>query len=163
MIVKPDWLPDMMSVDGEWEQILSHLYDIFDRDFRRGNPCLNEIPVWWDRRIEQGDIYEEGFWHLISKIDERTGERLFDPRRAERLPWCSPILSHANDIAVKLWDYKEGKRIRTYVWLENFDYVIILEKRKHRIGRVAFLITAFYVERPSRRRDLEKKYMKREG
>lgn len=163
MIARPDWLPDIMSVDGEWEQILFRLYDIFDRDFKKGNPCLNKMPVWWDRRVLEGNMYEEGFWHLISKRDEKTGERLFDPRRAERLPWCYAVLSHANDSSVKLWDYKEGRHLRTYVWLENFDYVIVLEKKKQRIGRVAFLITAFYVDRASRKRNLEKKFIKKAG
>jgi len=63
---------------------------------------------------------------------------------------------------VKVWDYREAKgRIRTYLWLESFDYVVILEKRKQRIGMVAFLITAFYVEGESRKRSLTSKYSKR--
>ena len=53
--------------------------------------------------------------------------------------------------------------MRTYVWLEDWDYVVILEKRKHRIGKIAFLITAFHVEGKSRRINLERKYLKKEA
>jgi len=155
----PAWLPKMISVDGIWEDVLARLYEVFDRDFNIGRPCLSGIPVWWDRRITDSSIYEEGFWHLISRNDERTGDRLLDPRRAERLPWCKPTLDHTDDSAVKLWDSLEGRRRRTYVWLEHHDYVIVFKKRRQRIGEVAFLITAYHVDGPNRRESLRRKYI----
>ncbi len=159
---KPEWLPEMISVSGVWEDLLRKLYDIFYRDFNMMERVkLGGIPVWWDRRILKGDIYEEGFWHLVSRKEDAAGDRLFDPRRAERLPWCRPVLEHSNDSAVKLWDYKEGRHKRTYVWLEHQDYVIVLEKRHQRVGEVAFLITAFHVDGPGQRASLQKKLMKR--
>jgi len=51
-----------------------------------------------------------------------------------------------------------------YLWLENWDYVIVLEKRQLRGGRnIAFLITAFYVEGERTRRNLRRKYESRIG
>lgn len=159
----PAWLPDIVSTDGEWEKVLERLYCIFKIDFVDGKPTLNNSRVWWDKRVLNGDCYEEGFWHLISKNDNLTNERLFDPRRAERLPWCRPIIEHFNDIAVKCWDYKVSRsRIEMYLWLEDFDYVIIFQKRKQGIGIVYFLLTAYYVEGNSTRRNLRRKYEKRE-
>ena len=155
------WLPEMISVNGIWENVLARLYDVFDRDFNRGRPVLSGFPVWWDRRIAKGSIYEEGFWHLVSRKEERTGDRFFDPRRAERLPWCKPTLDHANDPAVKFWEYGAGRRKRIYVWLEQHDYVIIMEKRRQRIGVVAFLLTAHHVDGPNRRESLKRKFDKR--
>jgi hypothetical protein len=164
MTTKPDWLPEMISVNGEWNQVLARLYQIFDADFKEANRGFEEKPVWWDRRILPGDRYEEGFWHLITKTDQATGERLLDPRRAERLPWCGPTISHSQDSAVRVWDFREpSKRLRTYVWLEDWDYVIILEKRQQRIGEVAYLITAFHVGGDSTRKNLQSKYDKREA
>jgi len=86
MTKKPDWLPEIVSVDGEWDQVLARLYNIFDTDFKQTKRFFEGRPVWWDRRILAGNHYEEGFWHLITKTDQSTNERLLDPRRAERLP-----------------------------------------------------------------------------
>jgi hypothetical protein len=146
-------------MDGEWDIVLTRLYSIFDSDFKKGKPSLNKMPVWWDNRVEEGDKYEEGFWHLISRNDQRTKERLFDTRRAERLPWCCPMLCHADDHAVIMWDYQEGRRLRTYVWLKDYDYVAVLERRRQRIGEVAFLITAYHIDGPSQKKSLERKYL----
>jgi hypothetical protein len=158
----PEWLPPIVSVNGIWEEVLSRLYRIFESDFKQGKPRFGYMPVWWETRILVGEKYEEGFWHLISKDDKKTKERLFDPRRAERLPWCSPTIKNKDDQVAKVWEYREAKgRIRTYLWLESFDYVVILEKRKQKIGMVAFLITAFYVDGESRKRSLTSKYSKR--
>jgi hypothetical protein len=162
MTPKPDWLPEMISIDGEWEQVLAKLYGIFVQDFKQTKRFFEGWPIWWDRRVLPSDRYEEGFWHLITKTDQENNERLLDPSRAERLPWCGPTISNSQDQAVKVWNFREASgRLRTYVWLEAWDYVIILEKRQQRIGEVAFLITAFYVDGDSRRRNLRAKYEKR--
>jgi hypothetical protein len=162
MIQKPVWLPQIVSVNGEWLEILARLYKIFEQDFKHTQLRFQGILVWWDRGILQGGTYEEGFWHLITKGDPEN--RLFEPRRAERLPWCGPTISHSDDKSVKVWDFRESNRhIRTYIWLHDWDYVIILEKRKHRKGPIAFLVTAFYVEGDSNRRSLSGKFQKREG
>ncbi|MEK6776343.1 MAG: hypothetical protein AABY87_05615 [bacterium] len=154
----PSWLPEMISVDGEWERLLTGLYAIFERDFKQAKRNFQGRPVWWDRRILPGGKYEEGFWHLISKDDPGTADRLFDPRRAERLPWCGPTITNSKDPVVTVWDYRESSgRVRTYVWLEPWDYVVILEKRQQRRGLIAFLITAYFVEGASTRRKLRRK------
>lgn len=158
---RPSWLPDMVSVDGEWNQVLVTLYAIFENDIKRTRPIFQNNPVWWDRRVLPGEQYEEGFWHLVSKRDWETNDRLFDPRRAERLPWCGPTIRNSYDTEVKVWDYREARGARTYVWLEHWDYVIILEKKQQRIGAVAFLITAFHVDGDSTRRKLRSKYERR--
>ncbi|MGH7901872.1 MAG: hypothetical protein ACRENZ_09065, partial [Thermodesulfobacteriota bacterium] len=104
------------------------------------------------------------FWPLITKQDPIKGERLLDNRRAERLSWCIPIICNAHDEAVKIWDFRESEgQLRTYLWLEDFDYVIVLEKRVIRFRGVYFLITAFHVDGDSRRRNLRRKHEKRES
>ena len=110
-----------------------------------------------------GDPYEEGFWHLVTKWDYRLSQRLLDPRRAERLPWCKPTVENCSDPEARMWDYQEGSgKVRTYIWLENYDYVVILERRLLRTGRrVAFLITTFYVSGSQTRSNLMRKYQRR--
>ncbi len=163
MTERPPWLPEIVSVNGEWPHVLSRLYGIFDADFKRTERIFQGRPVRWDRRILPGEHYEEGFWHLITKTEQRSGDRLFDPRRAERLPWCGPTISYSQDQVVKVWNYREASgRLRTYLWLEGWDYVIILERRSHPLGDVAFLVTAFHVDGESVRRSLRNKYARRE-
>lgn len=162
MSESPTWLPECVSTDGEWDHVLGRLYGVFRQDFVVGKPRFMSREVWWERRVEQGDRYEEGFWHLVTRIDRERGERLLDPRRAERLPWCAPAITNANDNSVTVWDYREAKgNIRTYLWLQNGDYVVVLEKKTIRRGEIAFLVTAFYVDGPGRRRALEHKHKKR--
>ena len=158
----PEWLPETIPVDGEWHGTLSHLYRIFECDFKETRRFFQALPVRWDTTILPGECYEEGFWHLITGDNHQTGERLFEPRRAERLPWCGPTITNSQHEAVKVWDYQEGKkRVRTYIWLESWDYVIILERRQTRKGGIAFLLTAFHVDGPSRRRNLLRRYENR--
>jgi len=159
---KPSWLPDMISISGIWEDILNKLYSIFKTDFIEGKPKLENLPVFWDKTKVESEKYENGFWHLIEREDQVSKGRNFDPRRAERLPWCAPSINNCKDDIIKMWEYKEAKnKINVYLWLEQFDYVIILQKKKFRFGEVAFLLTAFYVDGDSKRLDLRDKYLKR--
>ncbi len=158
MSEKPDWLPDMLSIGGEPSQIFKMLYQIFCRDFKDSTCLFRTYPVWYDRRILDGK-YEEGFWHLITKEDKETGERLLDLRRAERLPWCGSSIHNSYDPILKVWNYLEGKnRINTYIWLEKFDYVIILQRKEQRIGTVYFIVTAYHVDGSRRIKQLQNKF-----
>lgn len=158
----PNWLPPVAIVSGEPDRVFAMLYQIFDSDFRVASLHFMTMPVWWDRRVLDPP-YEEGFWHLITRKDYSTGDRLLDFRRAERLPWCGPSISNWADPCIRVWDYEEGnQRIRTYVWLAATDYVVILEKKKAKgNGHAAFLVTAFHVDGTQKRADLERKYRKR--
>ena len=158
---KPSWLPEMISVEGEPKAIFETLYRIFSKDFKETRRTYKTYPVWHDRRIIDGK-YEEGFWHLISRDDKKTKERLFDPRRAERLPWCGPTISHSSDAFIKAWNYYEGKGgISTYIWIEDLNYVIILKPREQRVGKVYFLKTAYYIDGDRKKNQLQKKYGRR--
>jgi hypothetical protein len=162
MSSKPEWLPEIISVSGDWKEVLKNLYNIFNNDFIIGKPKLNHRQIFWNRDKKNGDEYEMGFWHLVEKEYPDSEERLFDPRRAERLPWCAPMIKNCNDSNIKLWEYKEsGKKINIYLWLENFNYVVIFNKKVIRLCEVAFLLTAFYVDGDSKKRNLNKKYKER--
>ena len=159
----PPWLPPLISTNGNWHEVLTRLYAIFDTDFKKGRPEFQGRIVFWDNRILPGEKYEEGFWHLITRRDAQTGDRLLDPPRAEKVPWCAPTIRHTDDIVVRVWDYPEGTgKVRTYVWLENSGYLVILEKRKGRTAKgLAFLVTAYHVDGEDTRRSLKRKYERR--
>ena len=152
----PEWLPACCITNGEWAEVIARLYAVFQRDFVADPPRVDGCPVWWQRRISDG--YEEAFWHLTTRADDVAGDRLFDPRRAERLPWCGTILRRCDDPVITRWRYRESKgQIRLYLWLEAWDYVVVLEERDMRVGRVYFLITAYHVDGDAVRQQLRKK------
>lgn len=156
----PSWLPALFVLDGVWEKNLYNLFMIFKTDFIDQQPEVDGIPVWHDRRVLEG-VLPEGFWHVITKEDKSSKERYPDFRRAERLPWCGPSLNNSNDPIIKKWDIFEEGEMRTYVWLVEFDYVIILKQRNQRIGPVRFLKTAYYVSGSSTKNKLMDKYSRR--
>ncbi|MCK4624137.1 MAG: hypothetical protein KAV00_02415 [Phycisphaerae bacterium] len=89
----------------------------------------------------------------------QQAQRYPDLRRSERLTWVRPLIENPDKIEVLAWDYEEGDgKIRTYVWLEDFDFVVIM--KKYPDGRRR-LITSFFVDNDYKRRDFERKHMDR--
>jgi hypothetical protein len=160
MANSPNFLPPTLSLRGSWYQILEVLYRVFDRDFKKYIPNHDGLPIIFDRRISQdGDGKEEGFWHVITKVDYKSGDRLPDYDRAKRLPWARPIMESPTRSEIKVFDYDHGssaKGIRRYIWLENFDYVLVLTRRRTNY----FWLTAFFVTKGSKR-DLANRYNNR--
>lgn len=174
---RPSWLPAELSLDGLAEKIFPTLYVVFERDFKKSQPSFESLQVIPDMRILPNSMnYEEGFWHLTSvdettvryergqKIYTKTGNRIPDFDRAKRLPWCRQVIVNSKDSEITVWNFKENSgKVRTYLWLKNFDYVIILEKNPMRSGGMLFrLITAFYTGHGSKKKDLESRFAKRE-
>lgn len=116
----------------------------------------------WDRRPVPGHHYEQGFWHLVSRFDQRTKARRFDQRRAERLPWLAPLLENAGEPGVLAWEYREAHgRLRTYVWLERWAYVAVLETVATPRDTAVVLVTAYFVDGRGTERAFRRKYQQR--
>jgi len=155
----PSWLPALASASGALDDAIARLYKHFTEDFKNSGCELRGVPVRFALRIPAGERYEEVFWHLISKEDE-AGERRFDNCRARRLPWCKAVIEHADEDAVTVWrDYVKA-RLRTFLWLRELDYVVVLEEvtRSHLINgkegdRTDFASTAGGVFSPFSRAD----------
>lgn len=159
----PAWLPEKIVLPTDDTLAIDALYRIFHRDFVRGQCRFGDRQVWYDRRTKAGEVYEEGFWHVISRgSGGPPGSRSLDPYRAEKLPWCKPTLENAPQPTIRIWDYKEKRKVKTYLWLEDLDYLIVLRKQDLRAGKVAHLVTAFHVDGDATKRGLEKKYQRRE-
>ena len=151
---QPAWLPNMINVDGVWEEVLKRLYLIFEKDFILDKCHFRDLHIVWDTR-KLDNQYDEGFWHLITREDNKIKDRLLDTPRARRLSWCKPTIEHETDSIIKVWNYHESNnRINTYIWLEYFDYLVIVQNRRN----VFFLVTAFYIEGDSSRKRLRVKF-----
>lgn len=172
---RPNWLPEIISYAGDWEGFIRTLYAIFESDFKRRAPQFRSLPVWYNNRIEEGDRYkfEEGFWHLVTKEEwvynratrRKEKERLPEFDRAGRLPWTKPIIVSEHAGSVLVWDYEDvtirGKVIRSYLWLKEYDFVVILERQSARDREIFKLITSFHVCYESKRKDLKSRYDQR--
>lgn len=160
----PHWLPEIIEVNGSWSDVITRLYDIFRTDFVLGRPNYDGLPIWWDQRKLDGDSREEGFWHLVTKDDRESGERLPDFPRAKRLPWCRATIEMNAPPDVLVFDYEEGKgKIRRYLWVHECDYLVVLEKRRRNgKDRAYSLVTAFYLDGSSSRMKIQRKYKNRE-
>jgi hypothetical protein len=150
--------PLIIDVNGEWEDILRRLYEVFKRDFKTSKTYHREDIVVYDNRImPDGHGMEEGFWHVITK---GPVGRTLDTRRAERLSWAKPLMENHLAKNVKYWNYDTGtkeKGIRTYIWLQDKDYLIILQKKRS----YYFWVTAFYVDSQKYKDELLRKYYQR--
>jgi len=161
MAETPDFLPPILDLRGTWEEILERLYAVFSRDFKKGAVHHRGIRIISDNRVlPDGHDKEEGFWHVVSKEDRTSRERLIDYRRAERLPWARPMMESADITEIRVFDYDHGTKdagVRRYIWLAEYDYVLILQRKK----KVLFWITAYYVDSEGGRKDLSRRYEKR--
>ena len=157
MAIPPVWLPPMFAMSPWNETVLESLYALFRRDFIQTRASYRGFEVWFFPETERGK--ELIFWHLVEREDKASGERLPDFRRAERLPWARSMLDHLDAPELLDWDYEEGDgTVHTYVWLKDFDYLIVM--KKYRDGRRR-LITAYYVDYENTRKKLVKKFERR--
>ena len=171
----PDWLPDIIPFQGDWNAFVRVLYTVFSADFKTGTPRFRSRPLWHDRRIASDCPYqfEEGFWHLVTRDQwvysrqtrRKEKERLPELDRAARLPWAKPIAQNEDSQELVVWEFEEetrnGKAIRIYLWLKELDYVVILERQAKQMGEVYLLITSFLIDHESKRRDLESRYARK--
>ncbi len=158
MAFLPNFLPPLLNLDGEWKEILNKLYRVFEKDFKKRKLFYQNLRVIYDNRKNSNNI-EEAFWHLVTKKNKKHG-RLIDYNRAKRLPWVRPIIENYNNPEINDFNYLEGfGGIRKYLWLENYDFVVILEKKINK--EYIILVTDFYVDYNWKKKDLERKYQKR--
>ena len=154
----PDFLPSILELVGPWEEILPLLYSVFERDFKKTHVSHRGIQIYYNRKVlPDGHGKEEGFWHVISRKVSNSGERLIDYCRAERLPWARPMMESPERPELVVFDYSEGpkdKGIRTYIWLEDYDYVVILQRKK----KAYYWVTAYYVDSEWQRKNLRRRY-----
>jgi hypothetical protein len=158
----PAWLPRLLDTDGDWQAVVARLYAAFCADFGAGNLTLNGLPVGCDmRHCEDGK--EEAFWHLITGLDRDSGQRLFESERARRLLWCGAVIRNPGDGAVLQWQYREKGALRTYLWLQHEDYVVVLQGAPSRRPQRYILLTAFHLSGESQRRNMRRRYENREA
>lgn len=161
------WLPSEIDISlGTFTEIIQILYAKFQMDIKCGKIIVYGLRVGYAPGYEPSGLgYEKIFWHLITRDDPSTGDRLIDYKRAPKLSWIKPILEHCSESCIKIWDYQEGtskKGTRTYVWLEQYDFLVILQKCNLRSGKTVMnIITSFHIDGPIYCKKLYKKWENR--
>jgi hypothetical protein len=172
-----EWLPPLVEVSpweySEQNNTYEMLYQIFSSDIKGCNLKYVGSDVWIFPDIDNGK--EKIFWHLTSreekarKVPRRKrkfydgdmipAQRYPDLRRSERLSWVKPLIENPNESEILTWNYKEGDGvIKTYVWLKDYDFVVIMKKYQDGSRR---LVTSFYVDSDYTYKDFERKYRDR--
>ena len=149
-----DWLPELLLLDnygGNWQRYEDEVYSRFYVDFIESRPTLEGMPVYVKRFLEKGK--ERGFWHLVQEGPVEK-KREPDIRRCERIAWIRVIIEKAYDSSVKKWYTKRRNKTRYLLWLEEAEYLIVLEKR----ARAWVLWTAYCVVESHQKRKLQKQY-----
>lgn len=87
---------------------------------------------------------EKIFWHITTKENKTNQKREFDKQRACRIGWIKKIILNYNHKEIKLFYHREKRTIRLYLWLYNFDFIVILQKLGN---KDSFLVTSFYIDK----------------
>lgn len=152
---KPSWLPDLVNFNGNWDQFLQAIYDIFKSDFIKRQPLFRGVPVKiLISKLSEGK--EETFWHLIS--EGKTEEnRDTDLERCKRIRWPKAIIvkSDAEKI-IQIWETNRGRDRRVLIRLifTDNDYLVVLIPRKGKI----YLLTAYLITWPHHKENLRREY-----
>nr|WP_249206150.1 hypothetical protein [Helicobacter kayseriensis] len=143
------------------EEKINLAYTVFKNDFSETQCFLRDIFIDIKNRqkikIENMEV-EEVFWHIISR--KNNGKREFDILRAERIGWIKAIFLNYNNVRlVKLFYFFEKTgQIRLYLWLYQYDFVVILEKIITS-SKKAFIVTSFYIDNLKKKNSFQKKYI----
>lgn len=155
MILYPSWLTPLVRLEdhgGNWQRYIDAVYAIFYRDFiippypqfRGNHVCIGRQMI---------DGKERTFWHVISTGNVEQ-QRIPDLRRCERIGWIRPIIEHEGDPAVLSWPNQRKGAPRQVLWVQQVDFVVILNKRPN----CWWLWTAFITDREHTRKKFIKEY-----
>lgn len=157
--LSPSWLPALIFFEqykGNWEAYIHAVYLFFHKDFVDSRPFFERLPIF----VRYHPAHQEKgatFWHLVSE-GEKEEERTPSIRRCERIRWPRPLIENINDKEVKVWEtirpWKNQQQRRINFALEDFSYIVVIAENKRGFD----LVTAYDVERISRREKLKREY-----
>ena len=145
------WLPELVLCDdlSKWTEYEQIIYSIFCQDFIETRPQYCGKPVYIRKHpIEQGK--EEAFFHVTCQDYSKSGNRVPDLRRCERIRWVRSFIENYNCDStqcptcdgVKVWCEQYKMYTRTHILLEEERYMVVVENR----AEFNLLITAFYFD-----------------
>ncbi|MFZ1730819.1 MAG: hypothetical protein WBQ23_04475 [Bacteroidota bacterium] len=148
-------LPDLVlrsSYSSEHE-FLSACYAYFVADFLTEKPTFDGLPCRL-KRFPYRDGREATFYHFTTEgpIEE---ERQTDEDRLERIRWPRPVIERCREWGIKIWPQNRGGRMRLCIWVEEFDYCVILDLREKYFIPWATFMTRYPHERRAKRKEYQ--------
>jgi hypothetical protein len=144
---------DIEPTDNELEE----LCEAFEIDFIK-NPFkvngLNVKVISHNSKVSGFEEYPETFVHLITR-KSKSGHRVFDRNRANRIHWIKCILENHEDEDILCLKHTEGNgAIRDYYWYEREDFLVIMKE----VTPDYIIITSFYIDDNYKKKYYRKKY-----
>lgn len=160
-----EWLPETVELQDynyDYNKYFDYLYTVFINDLIINQPLFKGLRVGARKHPEHNGKHE-GYYHLTHKNFTDTGyeNRLFDPRRSERLHWIKPVIENYSCLKgccnrLKLWTEKKN---RIHILFEDERYVVVLDQRKG----YYVVVTAYYIETEHNMINLLRRYKKQKA
>lgn len=140
-----------LNIDiNEYSKTIELLYNFF-KDELLNKIFFNSKEVMFRMYPPEGKDKEEAFYHLThTDYKGETDDRYLDIERSKRLNLLKPIIQNVNICPtcietdcgqILLWKEPFKKTIRYYLYLQDKQYIVILEERQ----TFYLVISAFYV------------------
>lgn len=138
-----DWIPELLSCDGVWADVLEAIYDRYMDDFVR-NKVRYRGRVVVTRQHPESYGKGFGFWHCISEgvVED---ERVPDFDRCKRIGWIKVVIENCNRPEVECWVESRRGQVDHVLWYREEFVVILSERGTHADGgpNAYLLKTAF--------------------
>ena len=151
------WLPELVLPDREQslKQYISVVHSIYIELYVHRNLYLENTPIHLKRLPYRGE-FDSTFYHLVSSSEDHFEDnRDIDIERCKRIRWPRSILDNSSDSMIKVWTNKRKGKTRTLLWLESFDFLVVLEKRKD----YYLLWTAYITDHDHTRKKLSEEFL----
>ena len=145
----PDWLPDLVEFEGDWNTFVDDVYERFCNDLVHNKAMFqgHRVSV---RRVPESQGKGFGFWHCVSE-GGREDARVPDLDRCRRIGWIRAIIENHADHQVEHWTNQRRGETNHQLWYDE-QYLIVLAER----NGYYLLKTAYLTEREHTRKKLRR-------
>lgn len=127
-----DWIPDLLSCDGVWADVLEAIYDRYMDDFVR-NKVRYRGRIVATRRHPESHGKGFGFWHCIQDGPVED-DRVPDFDRCKRIGWIKAVIENFARQEVDCWTETRGGKTDHVLWYREQFIVILSERGKNEDG-----------------------------
>ena len=152
IVDQPDLLGDLndlfndLTMNGPTTDQLYKMYGIFLNDIKKNPIIIKGVPLSFNRNISKHPVCRgkpQAFEHLITRGNDYTGKRDFDPARANKIHWIRPIIENVSDSRIKYFEcINDDGYNQQYYWYQEKHFILIIRE----INPELMLITSFYVD-----------------